>query len=109
MVSAMAMCVIGCTPIFTENPAQWREGHIVSVVNRAGIPPNVDRHCLGRSMDEGDAQSGPVAIVGIRLGRRGPSYKLAFPLADGQLLHAGDAVIVQPQPCKIKLADSEEI
>jgi len=44
-----------------------------------------------------------IAIVTIRLGRRRAGYKLALPILDGQQIHVGDDVIVQPQPCKLEL------
>lgn len=78
------------------------------MANRSAIPASVDVHCLDPSGDEAGAKNDLVAIVGIRQGRRVPPYRLAFLLEDGQLLSAGDAVLVQPQPCKIKLADPEE-
>lgn len=94
-----AIAGAGCTPLFTANPQQWRDGRVTGLVARAAIPPGVDDHCLGAS----DADVGAmVAIVTIHLGRRTAGYRLALPVSDGQLLHVGDDVIVQPQPCELQ-------
>ncbi len=97
-----ALACAGCTPLFSKNPNQWRDGRIASIVSRATIPAGVDDHCLGITSSS-DAGNGMVAIVTIRLGRRRAGYKLVLPISDGQQIHVGDDVIVQPQPCKLEL------
>lgn len=92
-----AIAGAGCTPLFTANPQQWRDGRVTGLVERAAIPPGVDEHCLGTSDD-----GAMVAIVTIHLGRRMAGYRLALPVVDEQLLHVGDDVIVQPQPCELQ-------
>jgi hypothetical protein len=106
IVSALAMCAMGCAPLFSADSPHWWNASVTSVVRQSEVPPKVDHYCLGVSEEKGNAESGDVAIVSIRLNHRMPSYQHAFPLVDGQQLHVGDNVLVQPHACKIKLADS---
>ena len=113
-ISALCLCTwfaalacTGCTPLFSTSPEQWRDGRIAGIVSRAKLPAGIDDHCLGTSDDNHDDRS-KVAIVAIHLGRRMPSYRLAMPISDGQpLIHVGDDVIVQPQPCKLEMAQAQ--
>ncbi len=102
-----ALACAGCTPLFSKRPEQWRDARIAGIVSRAKLPAGIDDHCLG-THDGGSDDSSKVAIVAIRLGRRMPRYRLAMPIGDGRpLIHVGDDVIVQPQPCKLETAQTE--
>jgi hypothetical protein len=113
-MSALTLCILlallacaGCTPLFSKSPEQWRDGRIAGIMSRTKLPAGIDDHCLG-TLDGGNSDKSKVAIVAIHLGRRMPSYRLAMPLADGRpLIHVGDDVIVQPQPCKLEMAQAQ--
>jgi hypothetical protein len=101
---AMLVCA-GCTPLFSRNPDQWRDGRVAGIVHRDAIPADIDHHCIGPP-DDDTAAAGKerFAIIAIHLGRRMASYRLAMPISDGKpLIHVGDQVIVQPQPCRLEL------
>jgi hypothetical protein len=102
-----ALACAGCTPLFSKSPEQWRDGRIAGIVSRAKLPAGIDDHCLDTA-DGGSDDKSKVAIVAIHLGRRMPSYRLAMPIADGRpLIHVGDDVIVQPQPCRLEMAQAQ--
>lgn len=103
----LAIACAGCTPLFSKNAEHWREGRIAGIVSHAALPAGIDDHCLDTAVGSHD-DKGKVAIVAIRLGRRMSSYRLAMPMADGRpLIHVGDDVIVQPQPCKLEMAQAQ--
>lgn len=102
IASVLTMCTTGCVHLFSDHPNQWWAASITDIVRQSEIPPKVDRYCSSVSEKEGTMPHGAVVIASIRMGRRMPSYKQAFPLGGGQLLQIGDSILVQPRSCKIK-------